>query len=94
MIGRRALAMAAVALALCFPRGGLAQEKERTGTGKSQPTEQGRKVLRPGELKVQGEAQKPKAAPITPPTLAVPVEFEHVESFVPKVFTALDKEPF
>ena len=91
---RRRLAVIGVSLALGLPGKGTAQEREHGGAEKGRPSDQGKKILRPGELKVQGEAQKPKATPITPPTLAVPSEFEHVESFVPKVFSALDKEPF
>lgn len=87
----RKFAILGLLLGLAGP--GFAQEKETAGAEKSRP-DHGKKVLRPGELKVQGEAQKPKAAPITPPNLAAPGEFEHVESFVPKIFSALDKEPF
>jgi len=86
--------LAIVGLFLGFAGPGLAQEKETAGAERSRPSDQGKKVLRPGELKVQGEVQKPKAAPITPPSLAAPGAFEHVESFVPKIFSALEKEPF
>jgi hypothetical protein len=93
-LSRRKLVILGVGLALGLGGRGLAQEKQQSAAEKGQPTDQRRSVLRPGELKVQGEAQKPKATPLTPPTLAVPSEFDHVESFVPKVFSALDKDPF
>ncbi|HVP68120.1 MAG TPA: hypothetical protein VMT17_12740 [Anaeromyxobacteraceae bacterium] len=91
---KRRFAVLAIGLALWFPGRAVSQQKEGGGGEKARAAEPGKKVLRPGELKVQGEVQKPKATPITPPALALPREFEHFESFAPKVLKALDKEPF
>ena len=80
-------ALAVAALALALPWSAAAQGKARA----EEPVKRGAsKVVRPEELKVEGKVDRPKAAPITPPPVAIPGERDSARSHVPKILDALD----
>ena len=58
------------------------------------PETDARKVLRPGEVEIQGKVRKPTAPSITPPSMAIRPPPERRESFLKKIVEAVDKEPF
>ena len=85
-----ALAMAA-AVALADPGGAWAEDKPRV---QDAPKSGAKKIVRPQELRVEGKVERPKAAPITPPPMAVPAERERARSHVPKILEALEGDAF
>jgi hypothetical protein len=54
----------------------------------------GRSVLTPEELRVEGTVVKPRARPSRLPSPEEPAPRERRENFLPKVWEALEKEPF
>jgi hypothetical protein len=90
----RRLAAVVATLALALPGRAFADENGPGDSGKSRPSTARGKVLRPVELKIQGEVEKAKATAITAPAMAGRRRFEEDVSFTRKVLEALEKEPF
>ena len=57
-------------------------------------TTPGQKVVRPEELRIEGQREKAKATPITPPAAASRVDREPRESLLPKILEAAERSPF
>jgi hypothetical protein len=92
--------LAAAALGLVAPGGASGQG--RPGAEEAKPAapkragpdrQKGKKVLKLGDLEVEGRVDRPTVKGITPPK-AVPSWRERADSFLPKVVEAVEKEPF
>ncbi len=84
-----------IALATAIALTGAADAQDSTAA-RAKPAKRppARKVLRPEELKVEGNVQRPKAAAITPPNIDLGESRGRDESLLPKIIDALEKEPF
>jgi hypothetical protein len=85
--------LAAVAAALVVIGPSVARSSDSKPPPAASKKAPPRRVLRPDELKVEGNVQRPKATSITPPPIAITGGSEP-ESFLPKILEALRAEPF